>query len=37
MGDRYRDDAVAAYKEDCQSFDLAYDDRDSDEIAVRGA
>ena len=34
MGDRYPDDAVAAYKEDCKFFDPGYDDRDWDEIAV---
>ena len=34
MGDRYPDDAVAAYKEDCQFFDAGYDDRDWGEIAV---
>ena len=34
MGDRYPDDAVAAYKEDCQFFDPGYDDRDWGEIAV---
>ena len=34
MGDRYPDDAVAAYKEDCKFFDPAYDDRDWGEIAV---
>ena len=34
MGDRYPDDAVAAYKEDCRFFDPGYDDRDWGEIAV---
>ena len=34
MGDRYPDDAVAAYKEDCKFFDPGYDDRDWGEIAV---
>ena len=36
MGDRYPDDAVAAYKEDCEFFDPAYDDRDWGEIAGAG-
>ena len=34
MGDRYPDDAVAAYKEDCKFFDPEYDDRDWGEITV---
>ena len=34
MGDRYPDDAVAAYKEDCKFFDAGHDDRDWGEITV---